>query len=388
MQNQEQNRVPPGNHSSSEVRPSEAQLASTPERDKFQKLRRSIVGCLIGTAVGDSLGLPFEGLSPQRRALLFYEPCRHAFIGKSGMVSDDTEQSAMLAQALIESGFDRDKFQKQFARRLRVWAALVPAGIGLATLRASGKLWLGFSPERSGVNSAGNGAAMRSAILGVVFGDDYGKMAEFVEVSSRVTHTDRRAIDGALVVAVAAGYSAHGAQITGVSFLELLKSTPNLKLSAELLSALEEVVQSVEKHELTTSFAARKGLGEGVSGFVMHTVPVVVHAWLSAPEDFSAAVEQVLFCGGDTDTTGAIVGAIVGARIGEERIVPEWIEGIRDFGFGTRFLRSVGEALAERCVTWDVGIAPKLFLGRRVLRNAYFAAHVLRHGFRRLFPPY
>ncbi|MCP4809501.1 MAG: ADP-ribosylglycohydrolase family protein, partial [Proteobacteria bacterium] len=52
-------------------------------------------------------------------------------------------------------------------------------------------------------------------------------------------------------------------------------------------------------------------------GYVYHTVPAVIHAWMAYPEDFRNALLDIIGCGGDTDTTGAILGAIVGAGAAE-----------------------------------------------------------------------
>ena len=78
-----------------------------------------IVGCLLGTAVGDALGLPYEGVSRRRLNRLLGSPDRHRFMLGRGMVSDDTEHTCIVAQSLITSNFDIDIFTKDFARRLR-----------------------------------------------------------------------------------------------------------------------------------------------------------------------------------------------------------------------------------------------------------------------------
>lgn len=118
---------------------------------------------LLGTAVGDSLGLPAEGLSARRIKRRWPGPWRHRFVCGQGMVSDDTEHTVFVAQCLAESPDDSEDFQRKLAWKLRLWLFCLPAGIGFATLRAILKLWLGFPPSRSGVFSAGNGPAMRSA---------------------------------------------------------------------------------------------------------------------------------------------------------------------------------------------------------------------------------
>ena len=130
------------------------------------------VGCLLGTAVGDALGLACEGLSKDRQKRWFPSlDGYHLLLGK-GLCSDDTEHTCMIAQSIIVSGGDEISFARDFAWRLRWWLAGLPAGIGLATLRSILKLWL-FVPGRwRGVYSAGNGPAMRSALLGVCFADE------------------------------------------------------------------------------------------------------------------------------------------------------------------------------------------------------------------------
>ncbi|HEX9326135.1 MAG TPA: ADP-ribosylglycohydrolase family protein, partial [Reyranella sp.] len=102
-------------------------------------LEDAIVGCLLGTAVGDAVGLWCEGMSP-RRQRRFHAQVGHHFLFGHGMTSDDTEHACMVAQALIVSAGDEDRFLKSLGRRLRWWLLGLPAGIGRATLRATFKL--------------------------------------------------------------------------------------------------------------------------------------------------------------------------------------------------------------------------------------------------------
>ena len=146
----------------------------------------ALAGVLIGTAVGDALGLPMEGLTAQRQPRLFSPPLRHRLIGRYGMISDDTEHSLMVAQALLECPADPTAFQRALARRLRWWLMGLPAGVGFATLRAILKLWVGIPPSHSGVMSAGNGPAMRTALLGVYFADNAERRRQFVAASARM----------------------------------------------------------------------------------------------------------------------------------------------------------------------------------------------------------
>ncbi|MFO0927171.1 MAG: ADP-ribosylglycohydrolase family protein [Gemmataceae bacterium] len=130
------------------------------------------------------LGLPREGLSPQRARALYGDDLRQRFLFGRGMTSDDTEHTCLTAQALLRVPDDSDRFARHLANGLRGWLATFPAGIGFATLRACLKLCVGFGPARSGVWSAGNGPAMRAAVLGVCLGDQPARRA-YIRASTR-----------------------------------------------------------------------------------------------------------------------------------------------------------------------------------------------------------
>src|SRR5271163_2525086 len=167
-------------------------------------------GILLGTAVGDALGLPAEGLSPARRRRLMPGPWRHRLLFGRGMVSDDTEHTLFVAQSLLRHPDDAAAFQRRLAWHVRWWFAGLPAGIGIATARACVKLWLGFPPHRSGVFSAGNGPAMRSAFIGAYFHDKPDVLQRFVLASTQLTHSDPKAAIGSEAVArIAAWAVAH-----------------------------------------------------------------------------------------------------------------------------------------------------------------------------------
>ena len=95
-----------------------------------------LAGVVLGTAVGDSVGLPAEGLSPRRRQCLFPGPWRHRLLCGRGMISDDTEHTLMVAQSLLKCPDDATAFGRSLAWRLRWWLLGLPAGVGLATARA------------------------------------------------------------------------------------------------------------------------------------------------------------------------------------------------------------------------------------------------------------
>jgi ADP-ribosyl-[dinitrogen reductase] hydrolase len=337
----------------------------------------SLQGSMLGTAVGDAIGLPSEGIS-RRRAAAMWPDLRHSLIFGRGMLSDDTEHTLMLAVALLENGEDTEAFQRSFAQKLRWWMLALPAGVGLSTAKAIFRLWLGISVKRAGVRSAGNGAAMRSAIIGVVFADDAAKRKDFALAACRVTHTDPRAEESALLVAEAAALAAKHA-LTEVILIELEKWIS----SDEMKSRFDVLKKSLTANTSVPEYAAEIGCGNGVSGFAPNTVAVAIFAWLRHRENYEEAIRSVIVCGGDTDSVAAITGGICGAELGERGIPAAWLDGICDWPRSVSYIRKLAAALAERSQS-----PPGLFWPAILLRNLVFLIIVLFHGLRRLLPPY
>lgn len=347
---------------------------------------RAIRGCLLGTAVGDSIGLPLEGLSPGRAERLFGRRDRHNFLFGHGMISDDTEHAVMVAQALVESGGDPDLFSRSFARRLKRWFLLVPAGVGFATLRACLKLCIGCSPTKSGVFSAGNGPAMRSPIIGVACGSDMEKMKTLVRRSTIVTHSDEKAYIAAFAAALAAKASSCGG-VSGAEYIDELGSALSGRDADEFLDLARAAVSSAAEGETTVDFARSVNLEKGITGYAYHTVPAVIHAWMRNQNDFRQAIIDILECGGDADTTAAILGGIVGAGVGREGIPADWLEGLWEWPMTVGWMEKLAEQL-HGCLPDSPGKPISVSWPFATVRNFGFTAIVLAHGIRRLFPPY
>ena len=345
-----------------------------------------IVGCLLGTALGDSIGLPYEGLSRQRSGRLLGPPDRHRFFFGKGMVSDDTEHTCLVAQSLIASGGDVEVFRQSLSWQLRFWFASIPAGIGMATARAIIRLWFGVSPLQSGVFSAGNGPAMRAAIIGAAI-DDRKRMAELIRASSRMTHTDPKAEFGAQAVALAAHMTRSQEGVTSAEFLNELRATLG-DAGNELVTLIADVASSVANTQSTQSFAESLGLSQGVTGYVYHSVPVAIHAWLTNPGDIRRAIMSVVECGGDTDTTAAIVGGIIGTGVGDRGLPSDWLSGLSEWPCSVVWMKRLGIQLHQTLSTNSASRPVKRSAWAIVPRNLFFLMIVLAHGFRRLFPPY
>ncbi len=355
-----------------------------------QSYQQAILGCLLGTAVGDAIGLPLERLTPQRARKLFGEITpdysMHLCLGR-GLVSDDAEHAALTLQAYTDAKGDSEVFRRQLARRLKTWFLAFPPGIGAATVKACLKLLAGTPPQRSGVYSAGNGPAMRAPILGAVV-ENKEQLRAFVATSTHITHTDPKAEYGSLAVAYAAHCARTRQEIAPHDFLtgfrELLQADAGKQSAQELFQLLERVVESVEKGQTTPEFAVELGLPYGVSGYIYHTVPACLHAWLSHQNDYTKAIIAILQCGGDADSTAAIVGGIVGARVGKEGIPSHWRNAISEWPRSMKWMEKVALQAAES----QPVRTPFWFFPVTALRNLFLLIIVLIHAVRRILPPY
>lgn len=317
-------------------------------------------GVLLGTALGDALGLPCEGMPARAIARRFGRADRFRLLGRTGFVSDDTEQSALAAQSLARHPDDPARFARAFRRSLLGWFLRLPWGVGLATVRACLKIALGFA--QSGVRSAGNGAAMRAAVVGAFFHDRPDRRIEFGKALARVTHTDERAVQGALFVAevAAAGPERARAAVTEPSLGEAL-----------------DRARELARQGIATAEAA--GL-LGTSGFVLHTVPFALFCLLRFGDDPLRALQEAIGAGGDTDTVGAILGAWLGALRGESGLPAGLLGEIHDGPFGPAHLRALADALAAGAPP------PGYSVFGAFLRNLALYPVVLYHGVRRLIP--
>ena len=343
-------------------------------------------GMLLGTAVGDALGLPAENLSPGRIRRLWNGKWKMRFFFGQGMTSDDTEHTLMIAQALLAHPDDADAFARSLGWKFRWWFLGLPAGVGMATARACLKLWVGFPADKSGVNSAGDGPAMRSAIIGVFFAEDAQRRREFVRASSRLTHRGWKAETAALAVAEAAALAvANPGRCDASQLLPILR---NLSSEAEWQDRLAQIELALEQNDSVQEFADSIGLKNGVSGYALHAVPVAIYAWLRHPGDFRSAMTATMECGGDTDTIGAILGALCGASCGSEGIPRDWLDRIVEWPRSVAFMRTVAERLTEQQQSDQPLGEVGYFWPGLILRNVVFLTIVLLHGFRRLLPPY
>jgi ADP-ribosylglycohydrolase len=342
----------------------------------------TIFGCILGTAIGDAVGLKREGMHRDRAIWLHgNRPSPDLIFGK-GFCSDDTEHTVLVGTALLESSGEVSEFKKRFAKLLRIWLLTCPAGIGLGTLKAILKSFF-FSPDHSGVKSAGNGPAMRAAILGVMARDDK-HLDSLVEASTRITHSDPRAEEGALVVAKTARFAANQEG----DALEFVRSITPMLSGDELKRHFEAMIEALSLNMKPYEFAESQGWAKGPTGYINQSVPMAICCWAHTPSDFQAVVSNAVLLGGDTDSVGAIAGAIAGAGCGADAIPASWKRQLAEWPRDIAWMRGLSEKLKNQArATSNKSVrSPSLRWGRTLIRNLIFGVVVIVLFMRRFIP--
>lgn len=167
---------------------------------------------------------------------------------------------------------------------------------------------------------------------------------------------------------------------SNAEFIALLQQVDR---DAQWQTLVASIEQGLDENLSVSQFADLMGLHQGITGYIYHTVPMVLYAWHRHFADFPQTLTSLLNCGGDTDTTGAIVGALAGSVTGEAGIPTNWIDNILEYPHSVRFLRNLADNLALAH-----GKPVFCFIPAIMLRNLFFLFIVLLHGFRRLLPPY
>ena len=282
-------------------------------------------GALLGTALGDAVGAPFEG----RHGIATREV--EAWLASSAQLrwTDDTHMAMTLAQVLrdTDGSLDTQRLGDAFAvayesEPWRGYGAGPPqvfalARGGMTYLEAAGSLF-------SGSGSFGNGAAMRVAPVALAARGDVNQAAALAETQARVTHTHAEAVDGAVFVATAACVLASG---TGdrAEVIALLPRAADLLPSGRVRAAITEIIDAARAGEDPAAVA--HDLGTGVAA--RESVPAAVAAVLVG-EDVTSTLVAAVLLGGDTDTIAAMAGAMAGARYGASSIPDRLLARLED----------------------------------------------------------
>jgi len=327
------------------------------------KLIDRFLGALLGTGVGDALGAPVEEWSSQtiRATLGQVRDYQTTFLGR-GIITDDTQMTILLAESIVENEhFDPAHFAYNLGRWMkRNDDGIEPArGVGYTISLSCRRLYKGTYWKRSGEFSAGNGAAVRVAPLGLhhapkgsaVLAD----LLEDSKDSAIPTHIDPVAIAGAQVMAAAvlrlAGEERNDFNSeTFINWLIGIMDERNPQMAEVLKNVKHFLHQGAGQdsrfviplkdygmtdirlgYDLDGDLAHIGKLGSGK--FVLESVPAALYAFLSSPDDFERSLLVAVNAGGDTDSVAAMTGALSGTFNGAMAIPMRWVNDLekRDY---------------------------------------------------------
>lgn len=278
---------------------------------------------LLGGAIGDSLGMPFESKPANNPLLLNWD--EKTFLSsehhklKPGNWTDDTQFSITIAKSLIDNnGFNPEDLAKRY---VELFSSNIIRGYGRTTLAAIQNLMSDKKYTESGIaNSYGNGTAMRAAPFGVWFRDDLKTLIEVATVDAQITHASDEAIAGSITIALAAAYICNND--TDDLLDKIHPHLPDSKVKSSIYS-LETLVNA----DVFSPAAALSFLGSKAD--VRETVPAALYCFLTF-NTYQEAVVAAIKNGGDTDTVGAIVGALFGIKFGKNGIPSDWVNQVEE----------------------------------------------------------
>jgi len=300
-------------------------------------------GALAGLALGDALGMPTQEMSPAQIRAVYgritglvdgdasqpYAPGMPA-----GSVTDDTYQALALASFLGRGkGSSAGAVTLDlggFAHDLLNWEEWMKAQgsldlLGPSTKAALERVRLGTDPLRVRGMGTTNGAAMRVAPVGIaVSTDDPEVFANSVWSTCQLTHATRQGFQSAALVAAAASMGIDAARSPSPDLRSLLWKTLTYVDSLpergawtpdpDVVAATRRAMQLAVNPASSSLECLVEQVGTSVAS--AHAIPMAFA--LLARDPSPQALLDAANIGGDTDTIGAIAGAILGAALGVE----------------------------------------------------------------------
>lgn len=308
-------------------------------RDRFR-------GCLLWGAVGDALGRAVEGWDPahiQRRfgaeGVRDYVSWPGRGEGPRGTITDDTQLTMEVARSLLAHG--GRLAVADLVRRLIAWLP-VGRGRGVTTTTAvlalqRGTPWWRISHV---VDSAGNGAAMRAAPVGLIHAldEEPGALVQDAILSALPTHTHPVGVAGAVAIAAGVAWCARragsAAPFDQTDFLRFVDSaiadlepepTAERKPGGKAIRLRERIA---ELPRLLSEPDPRAVFAYTWNGaFALESVPAALYSFLRSPDDPRAVILTAVNAGRDADSVASMAGNLAGAWCGAERLArecPSW----------------------------------------------------------------
>jgi poly(ADP-ribose) glycohydrolase ARH3 len=284
-------------------------------------LKKRFEGSVLGLALGDAFGAPYEG-GPIERLVW-------ATIGKTQdgkrRWTDDTCMSLDLIDSLVaHRRVDQDDLIARFARSYRWRRGYGPGAAKLLKRVRRGGDWRRLSATVFPGGSFGNGGATRSPIVGLFYWDDVDGLMRSAHDASVVTHAHPLGIEGATIVA-----QTTAAALTGVEPKAWVAHAKRYARSPEYLDRFSTADTWLASDAAPTYRQVSSVLGNGIAATESCATAVYLAARF-VNDDFRTMLRFVADVGGDTDTIGAMAGAIWGAARGADALPGEMLDRLED----------------------------------------------------------
>ena len=265
-------------------------------------------GAYLGLAIGDALGATVEFMTPRE---IVHAHGQHKDIRgggwlnlKSGQITDDSEMSLALGRAiLLEGGFRA----RTIAQAFDEWLKSKPIDVGHTVRRGIVRFRTdGSTCAKEDEYDAGNGAVMRVLPVALAtLGASIEDVSQAARLQAHVTHNALLADLGLIAVV----------RMVQRAMMNSAKAYADMLKIAHALAAQSAYYDFTKKTQMNPS------------GFLPDTLRAVFQAF-ARTDGFEAALIEVVNRGGDADTTGAILGYIVGALYGAKAIPPRWLDAL------------------------------------------------------------
>ena len=313
-------------------------------KDKFR-------GCLIGGAAGDALGYAVEFCRYSEIISKYGQDGITEYMLKNGkaLISDDTQMTLFTAAAFLQDS--AEEFPDEAVRNCyKDWylTQTMPFDVvsesvkgkanhsfllqnrelfnrrapGCTCMNAIGEGALG-TPEDPINDSKGCGGIMRVAPIGLYYTDssaDVGKIASFGGIAAAMTHGHELGYIPSAAFTYIIHQLSRGETSVKKASLDSLDVVSDLYPDAEYLeyfcSLINDAIRLAESG--ADDAAALDELGEG--WVAEETLAVAVYCSVKYPNDFDKALTVSVNHDGDSDSTGAVTGNILGALIGYDAI--------------------------------------------------------------------
>jgi poly(ADP-ribose) glycohydrolase ARH3 len=296
-------------------------------------------GCLLGLAVGDALGAPFEGLNADNIFWGFGPPAeltRNAD-GEPLIYTDDTEMMIGVAETLAEQGCIVEKpLCRAFAANYHAERGYGRGARLVLEAMVDGGDWRDIARNHFPGGSFGNGAAMRVAPVGLLFCNDLDRVMKEARLSARPTHVHPLGIEGAQLLAVAIALVVRPGPLDRKAFYRELRSR----------AKSEEF-----RWHVKTASRLRPGDSVSVLGNSLEahrSVVTSIACFTAAPRSYEDAVARAICQGDDTDTLAAMTGALAGAHLGVRAIPAHLLDRLEDGAKGRAHIERLATRLYER----------------------------------------